>query len=98
MSATGRVHKAAMDDIEKGRFVRKESVFRDFVKADGSTRFKPEAGRYRLYISLACPWASRAFMTIKLKGLEDIIPITVVHYHMGKEYVLFVDIFSLPPC
>jgi Glutathione S-transferase, N-terminal domain len=60
----------------------KEVLFRSFVKADGSTPFQPEAGRYRLYISLACPWASRTFMTLKLKGLEDAIPVTVVYPHL----------------
>jgi glutathionyl-hydroquinone reductase len=72
----------AVNDSEKGRYVEKKSTFRDFVKADGSTRFQPERGRYRLYISLGCPWASRTFMVVKLKGLEDVVPITVVHYHM----------------
>jgi Glutathione S-transferase, N-terminal domain len=60
----------------------KEVLFRSFVKADGSTPFQPEAGRYRLYVSLACPWASRTFMTLKLKGLEDAIPVTVVYPHL----------------
>jgi glutathionyl-hydroquinone reductase len=62
-------------------------VFRNSVKADGSTPFTPEAGRYRLYISLACPWASRCYLTVLLKGLEDAIPVTVVHPHLGDKCV-----------
>jgi len=67
-----------------GRFVRKESSFRDWVRADGSTRFAPEAGRYHLYVSLACPWAHRTLIFRKLKGLEDAISLSVVDPHMGE--------------
>ena len=63
---------------ERGEFVRQQSAFRNWVRADGSTEFSPEAGRYHLYVSLACPWASRAVIYRKLKGLEDAIPMTVV--------------------
>jgi len=68
-----------------GRFVRKESAFRDHVRADGSTGFAPEAGRYHLYVSLACPWAHRTLIARKLKGLEDAISVSVVHPYMGKD-------------
>jgi len=67
-----------------GRFVRKDSAFRDQVRADGSTRFAPEAGRYHLYVSLACPWAHRALIFRVLKKLEDAISISVVHPDMGS--------------
>ncbi len=63
---------------ERGAFVRQQSAFRNWVRADGSTEFPPEAGRYHLYVSLACPWASRAVIYRKLKGLEEAIPMTVV--------------------
>lgn len=63
---------------ERGAFVRQQSAFRNWVRADGSTEFPPEAGRYHLYVSLACPWASRAIIYRKLKGLEEAIPMTVV--------------------
>jgi len=66
-----------------GRFVRKESSFRDWVRADGSTRFAPEAGRYHLYVSFACPWAHRTLIFQKLKGLEDAISLSVVDPYMG---------------
>jgi len=68
-----------------GRFVRKESAFRAWVRADGSTPHAPEAGRYRLYVSLACPWASRALIFRKLKKLEDAIPLSVVNPFMGED-------------
>lgn len=62
----------------RGAFVRQRSAFRDWVKADGSTPYAPEAGRYHLYVSLACPWACRAVVVRRLKGLEDAIGMTVV--------------------
>lgn len=63
---------------ERGAFVRQQSAFRSWVKADGASEFAPEAGRYHLYVSLACPWASRAVIVRQLKGLQDAIPMTVV--------------------
>jgi len=67
-----------------GRFVRKESAFRDRVRADGSTRFRPEPGRYHLYVSLACPWAHRTLIFRRLKKLEHAIPVSVVHPLMAE--------------
>lgn len=69
------------DDLTKaGDFVRKDSQFRNIIQKDGS--FPPEANRYHLYISLACPWAHRTLIVRKLKGLEDVIGLSVVHYLM----------------
>ena len=68
-----------------GRFVRTEAQFRNWITADGSAGptgqagYKAEANRYHLYVSLACPWASRTLMIRTLKGLEDMISISVVH-------------------
>ena len=62
----------------KGAFVRRDSAFRRFVTADGSSGFRAEPGRYRLYVSLACPWASRTVILRKLKRLEPVIGMTVV--------------------
>jgi len=62
-----------------GKFHRAESRFRSFI---GEGDFPAEAGRYHLYVSLACPWAHRTLIFRKLKGLEDIIPVTVVKPHM----------------
>lgn len=73
-----------------GRFERSEAPWRDFVTMDGSpapgrTRgFKAEPGRYHLYVSLACPWAHRTLIFRKLKKLEDIISVSVVHPFMGE--------------
>jgi putative glutathione S-transferase len=62
----------------RGAFVRQQSRFRDWVSTDGSTAFPAESGRYHLYVSLACPWASRTVIVRKLKRLEDAIGLTVV--------------------
>ena len=73
-----------------GRFIRKASQFRNWITQDGSPGssgkggFRAQAGRYHLYVSLACPWAHRTLIFRKLKGLEDIISISVVHYLMGS--------------
>jgi putative glutathione S-transferase len=75
----------------QGRFVRKASHFRDWVRADGSTRFAPDAGRYHLYVSLACPWAHRTLIYRKLKGLDDAISISVVEPLMGIDGWSFGD-------
>jgi putative glutathione S-transferase len=74
-----------------GRFVRKETSFRDWVRADGSTRFAPRAGRYHLYVSLACPWAHRVLIVRALKGLRDAIPVSVVDPFMGDHGWSFSD-------
>ena len=76
---------------KSGRFERSVAQFRDFVTVDrtpapGRTRgFRAEPGRYHLYVSLACPWAHRTLIVRKLKKLEDVISVSVVHHHMGKD-------------
>lgn len=60
-----------------GEFKRTASTFRNFISRDGSTGFPAVAGRYHLYISYACPWASRCYAFLKLKGLEEAIGLTV---------------------
>lgn len=72
-----------------GRFVRKASSFRDFVSAADDTRFAPEAGRYHLYVAMACPWAHRALLFRKLKGLEGAISVSTVHPDMLSEGWVF---------
>lgn len=74
-----------------GRFIRKESAFRNWVKADGSTDFKAEPERYHLYVSLACPWAHRTLIFRKLKKLEKIISISIVDHFMGAQGWTFSD-------
>ena len=66
------------EQSQKGDFKRQEDAFRDWVRRDGSTPYKPERDRYHLYVSLACPWAHRTIILRKLKGLEDVIGMTVV--------------------
>lgn len=72
-----------------GRFVRKASQFRNWVTPDGSPGptgnggFKAEPGRYHLYVSYACPWAHRTLIFRALKGLEESISVSVVHWFMG---------------
>ena len=70
---------------EKGRFVRPKTVFHDWVRADGSTPYAAEAGRYHLYVSYACPWAHRVLIMRKLKGLEHAISLSVVDPFMSSE-------------
>ena len=72
----------------KGRFERSVSQFRNWITSDGQPGptgrggFKAEAGRYHLYVSLACPWAHRTLIYRKLKKLEDLISVSVVDYLM----------------
>jgi len=69
-----------------GAFQRQESKFRDWLTpATDGGRFPAEPGRYRLYVSLACPWAHRTLIFRALKGLEDMIPVFVTHWHMGEQ-------------
>jgi putative glutathione S-transferase len=72
-------------ELSDGSFEREESGFRDWVTADGSSRFPAEPGRYHLYVSYACPWASRTLIFRKLKKLEEVISLSVVDPHMGRE-------------
>ncbi|MEO8838135.1 MAG: glutathione S-transferase family protein [Herbaspirillum sp.] len=73
-----------------GRFVRSDAQFRNWVTPDGSAGptgsqgFKAEAGRYHLYVSLACPWANRTLILRALKGLEDVISVSVVNPYMAE--------------
>jgi hypothetical protein len=66
------------EQTKAGAFKRQEDAFRDWVKRDGSSAYKPERGRYHLYVSFACPWAHRTIILRKLKGLESAIGMTVV--------------------
>ena len=66
------------EETKSGEFKRQEDAFREWISNDGSTPYAAEAGRYHLYVSLACPWASRTVIVRKLKGLEDAIGLTVV--------------------
>ncbi len=75
---------------DKGRFQRADSGFRDWLTNDGSpgpegqAGYRAEADRYHLYVSLACPWAHRTLVVRALKGLEELLPVTVVGPIMGE--------------
>src|SRR5437868_8563391 len=66
------------EETKSGEFKRQKDAFREWVSNDRSTPYAAEAGRYHLYVSLACPWASRTVIFRKLKGLEDAIGMTIV--------------------
>lgn len=74
-----------------GKFIRSKAQWRDWITVDGKPAegrmrgFKAEPGRYHLYVSLACPWAHRTLILRKLKKLEDVISVSVVHHYMGKD-------------
>lgn len=79
------------DTSKGGTFERSEAQLRNWVTRDGSPGptgsggFKAEAGRYHLYISLACPWAHRTLIFRALKGLQDMITVSVVNMGMGSD-------------
>ena len=67
-----------VDSDEAGRFVRRESIFRRWVTSDPAGEFPAAPGRYHLYVSLGCPWAHRTVTVRALKGLEDVVGLSVV--------------------
>lgn len=82
---------------DKGRYNRRDSQFRNWVTADGAAGpsgeggFPAEAGRYHLYVSWACPWAHRALIMRALKGLDDMISLSAVHWLMRDNGWTFQD-------
>lgn len=76
---------------EKGGFVRQNSSFRNWITPDGSPGptgeggFEAEPGRYHLYVALICPWASRTLIGRSLKGLEDVISVSVVEPELSDQ-------------
>ncbi|MCP4077405.1 MAG: glutathione S-transferase family protein [Gammaproteobacteria bacterium] len=81
--------------VVKGEFIRSESGFRNWVTSDGSSGpsgeggFPAEPDRYHLYISHACPWAHRTMIFRALKGLQDVVSVSVVHPLMPAESWVF---------
>jgi glutathionyl-hydroquinone reductase len=67
-----------VDSDERGRFVRRESAFRRRVSNEPGAEFPAEPGRYHLYASLGCPWAARTVTVRALKGLEDVVGLSIV--------------------
>jgi len=85
----GKWHDTWYDTASTGgQFVRTTTTFRNWITADGSPGpsgtggFAAQAGRYHLYVSLACPWAHRTLIFRALKGLQGLIDISVVHPDM----------------
>ena len=92
MLVDGKWHDVWYDTkASKGRFVRSEAQFRNWVTSDGSPGpsgkggFRAEPDRYHLYISLACPWAHRTLILRKLKGLDSMIGLSAVNSFMGTD-------------
>lgn len=86
----GRWHDQWYESSKDGAFQREQAQRRNWVTADGRPGpsgeggFKAEAGRYHLYVSLACPWAHRTLIVRKLKGLESLIDVSVVSWLMRE--------------
>ena len=87
----GHWRRGGIESVVKGgALARPPSVFRDRVTPGGlapsaESRFEAAEGRYHLYVSLACPWAHRTLIMRNLKGLGDIVPVSVVHWLMGED-------------
>lgn len=88
---------------DEGGFVREQSQFRNWITTDGSPGptgeggFVAEPDRYHLYVALICPWASRTLMARKLKGLEDVISVTVLDPRLTEKVWRFGDDISAIP-
>ncbi len=86
----GRWQDQWYDTSKDGRFQRENAQRRNWVTADGQPGpsgeggFRAEAGRYHLYVSLACPWAHRTLIYRQLKGLAGLIDVSVVSWLMRE--------------
>ncbi|HXQ02916.1 MAG TPA: glutathione S-transferase family protein, partial [Candidatus Udaeobacter sp.] len=79
------------EQTKSGEFRRQPDAFREWISNDGSTSYPAAADRYHLYVSLACPWASRTVVFRKLKGLEEAIGMTIVDPIRDEEGWAFRD-------
>jgi len=91
MLVNGEWQTKRQQEDQEGRFLRPSTQFHDWVTADGSSGFKAEPGRYHLYVSLACPWAQRTLIMRQLKGLQEVIGLSIVDPYMGEEGWAFSD-------
>lgn len=74
-----KMARSALDETsDSGAFIRTASTFRNFISRHPDSQFPAESGRYHLYVSYACPWASRCLAYLKLKGLDKSISFTSV--------------------
>ncbi|MEZ0212096.1 MAG: glutathione S-transferase family protein [Xanthobacteraceae bacterium] len=82
----GAWRRSGMESVlADGELRRPPSVFRNWITPDGDGPFRAAPGRYHLYVSLACPWAHRTLIMRNLKGLNDQVGISVVHWLMGED-------------
>ena len=85
----GEWHEHEPERSKEGAFERGDTSFRNWITPDGrpgptgQDGFRAVAGRYHLYVSLACPWAHRTLIMRALKGLQAIIPVSVTHWLMA---------------
>ena len=84
-SANGASRTDAAPNVSE--FQRKDSSFRHTVSADPNADFPAQRNRYHLYVSLGCPWAHRTVIVKRMKGLDDVIPHTVVDCHLDRSKV-----------
>ncbi|AOX03550.1 glutathione-dependent reductase [Moorena producens PAL-8-15-08-1] len=91
MLVNGQWTNEAYQQDPQGRFMRNPTKFRNWIRADGSTDYKPASGRYHLYVSYACPWAHRTLIMRALKGLEEAITLSIVDPFMDKDGWEFSD-------
>ncbi|KAI0871526.1 glutathione S-transferase [Hypoxylon argillaceum] len=84
-STTGKITNWVAPGDKSGEFKRQASSFRDWISDAPGAKFPAEKGRYHLYVSYACPWAHRTLIARKLKGLEEFVSFSVVHWHMGEK-------------
>lgn len=76
-------------EANDGEFVRPDTAFRGTLDPEGD--HPPARGRYHLYVSYACPWAHRTLIVRALKGIEELVGVSVVHPFMGDDGWTFVD-------
>lgn len=90
--------EVAASEMKNGAFHREPTRFRNWITADGvldkegTPTFKAEAGRYQLFVSYLCPWASRTLIFRHLKGLENIISIAVAEPALGENGWTFTNL------
>ncbi|KAI1172732.1 ubiquitin-activating enzyme E1 1 [Nemania sp. FL0916] len=84
-STTDKITNWVAPGDKSGEFKRQASSFRNWISDAPDAEFPPEKGRYHLYVSYACPWAHRTLIARKLKGLEEFVSYSVVHWHMGEK-------------
>jgi putative glutathione S-transferase len=88
----GQWHEGWYDtQATQGEFIRTQAAFRSWITADGSSDYPAEPGRYRLYASLACPWAHRTLIAMAVKKLDEVVPISIVEPVMSDQGWAFSD-------